>query len=58
MWYTPGASSSASHGEPAIPLVCDNEDVNKDSGSLATHRNPMTKFAQRKEQHKTEILLT
>ena len=37
---TPGASSSASLGEP---LVCDTEDINKDSGSLATHRNPLTK---------------
>ena len=46
---TPGASSSASLGELSTPLVCDTEDTNKDSGCVATHRNPMTKFALRKE---------
>ena len=53
---TPRASISASRGEPATPLVCDTEDTKKDAGSVATHRNPMTKFALRKEQHKVEIL--
>ena len=53
---TPGTSSSASLGEPSTPLVCDTVVTKKDSGSVATHRNPMTKFALRKEQHKVEIL--
>ena len=53
---TPGSSSSVSLGEASTPLVCDTEDTDKDSGSVATHRNPMTKFALRKEQHKTETL--
>ena len=39
---TPGASNSASLGEPTTPLVCDTEDTNENSGSVATHRNPMT----------------
>ena len=42
---TPGASSSASLGEPSTSLICGPEDTDKDSGSVATHRNPMTKFA-------------
>ena len=53
---TPGVSSSASLGEPSTPLVCDTEYANKDSRNVATHRNPMKKFALRKEQHKAEIL--
>ena len=53
---TPGTSSSASLGEPSTPLVCDTEDTNKDSESVATHRNSVKKFALRKEQHKAEIL--
>ena len=48
----PGTSSSASLEEQSTPLVCDAEDTNKDSGSVATHRNPMTKFALRKEHKK------
>ena len=48
---TPGASSSASLEEPSTPLVCDTKDT-KTQGSVETHRNPMTKFALRKEQHK------
>ena len=52
----PGTSSSASLGEPSTPLVSDAEDVYKDSRSVATHRNAMTKFAIRKEQHKADIL--
>ena len=53
---TPGVSSSESLGELSTPLVCDVEDTNKDSGSVATHWNPMTKFALRKEQHQAAIL--
>ena len=50
------ASSSESLGEPSTPSFCDTEDTNKDSGSVTAHRNPMTKFALRKEQLKAEIL--
>ena len=32
-----GTSSSASLGEPSIPLVCDTEDTKKDSGNVVTH---------------------
>ena len=53
---TSGTSSSVNLGEPSTQLVCDTEDTNKDSGSVATHRNPMIKFSLRKEQHKAEIL--
>ena len=42
---TPGASSSASLGEPSTALVCETEDT----------KIPMTKFALRKEQYKAEI---
>ena len=51
-----GATPGASLGEPSTPLVCYTEDTKKDSGSVATHRNPLTKFASRKEQHNMEIL--
>ena len=41
---TPGASSSASLAEPSTPFVCDTEETNRDSGSVATHMNPMTNW--------------
>ena len=42
---TIGTSSSGSLGKLSTPFICDAEGTNKDLGSVATHRNPMTKSA-------------
>ena len=53
-------SNVVSHLEHLVQQAMENHPHHwsdtEDSGSVATHRNPMTKFTLRKEQHKAEIL--